>query len=112
MAGFTTGLDTVLEQAAAQGQTMFFSSGDTGSQCPAITGVNGVPAGIPDTNYPASSPYGDRRRRHQRARAAGPTEIAWYAGGGGLSPIEPTAAFQSSTKVSAWPPRPRAACPT
>ena len=56
--GFTTGLDAVLKQADAQGQTMFFSSGDTGSQCPAITGVNGVPAGIPDTNYPASSPYG------------------------------------------------------
>ena len=56
--GFTTGLDAVLEQADAQGQTMFFSSGDTGSQCPAIIGDNGVPAGIPDTNYPASSPYG------------------------------------------------------
>ena len=56
--GFTGGLDTVLQAAAAQGQTMFFSSGDTGSQCPALTGVNGVPAGIPDTNYPASSPYG------------------------------------------------------
>ena len=57
-AGFTTGLDAVLKQADAQGQTMFFSSGDTGSQCPAIVGDNGVPAGIPDTNYPASSPYG------------------------------------------------------
>jgi subtilase family serine protease len=56
--GFTSGLDAVLQQADAQGQTMFFSSGDTGSQCPALTGVNGVPAGIPDTNYPASSPYG------------------------------------------------------
>jgi hypothetical protein len=30
---------------------------------------------------------------------SGPTEIAWYAGGGGLSPIEPVPAFQSATKV-------------
>jgi subtilase family serine protease len=57
-AGFTAGLDAVLKQADAQGQSMFFSSGDTGSQCPAIVGVNGIPAGIPDTHYPASSQYG------------------------------------------------------
>jgi pseudomonalisin len=99
VSGFTGGLDTVLEQAAAQGQSMFFSSGDTGSQCPAVTGVNGVPAGIPDTNYPASSPYGIGVGGTSVLAPSGPTEIAWYAGGGGLSPIEPAAAFQSSTKV-------------
>ncbi len=99
VAGFTTGLDTVLEQSAAQGQSMFFSSGDTGSQCPAITGVNGVPAGIPDTNYPASSPYGIGVGGTSVLSPSGPTEIGWYAGGGGISPIEPVAAFQSSTKL-------------
>jgi pseudomonalisin len=99
VSGFTGGLDTVLEAAAAQGQTMFFSSGDTGSQCPAVTGVNGVPAGIPDTNYPASSPYGIGVGGTSVLSASGPTEIAWYAGGGGLSPIEPVAAFQSATKL-------------
>jgi pseudomonalisin len=99
VSGFTSGLDTVLEQAAAQGQTMFFASGDTGSQCPAVTGVNGVPAGIPDTNYPASSPYGIGVGGTSVLSPSGPTEIAWYAGGGGLSPLEPKAAFQSATKV-------------
>jgi subtilase family serine protease len=99
VAGFTSGLDTVLEAADSQGQTMFFSSGDTGSQCPAITGVNGVPAGIPDTNYPASSPYGIGVGGTSVLSPSGPTEIAWYAGGGGLSPIEAAPAFQSSTKV-------------
>jgi pseudomonalisin len=99
VSGFTSGLDTVLEQADAQGQTMFFSSGDTGSQCPAVTGVNGVPAGIPDTNYPASSPYGIGVGGTSVLSPSGPTEIAWYAGGGGLSPIEPAASFQSATKV-------------
>ncbi len=82
-----------------QGQTMFFSSGDTGSQCPALTGVNGVPAGIPDTNYPASSPYGIGVGGTTVLSPSGPTEIGWYAGGGGLSPLEPTPAFQMSAKV-------------
>jgi subtilase family serine protease len=99
VSGFTSGLDTVLEAAASQGQTMFFSSGDTGSQCPAVTGVNGVPAGIPDTNYPASSPYGIGVGGTSVLSPTGPTEIAWYAGGGGISPIEPVPAFQSATKV-------------
>lgn len=98
VSGFSSGLDTVLKQADAQGQTMFFSSGDTGSQCPAVVGVNGVPLGIPDTNYPASSPYGIGVGGTS-VLGPGPTEVAWYAGGGGLSPIEPTPAFQSQTKL-------------
>ena len=97
--GFTSGLDAVLKQADAQGQTMFFSSGDTGSQCPAITGVNGVPAGIPDTNYPASSPFGIGVGGTSVLDNNPLSEIGWYAGGGGLSPIEPTASFQANAKV-------------
>jgi pseudomonalisin len=98
-AGFTSGLDAVLKQADAQGQTMFFSSGDTGSQCPAVVGVNGVPAGIPDTNYPASSPYGIGVGGTSVLSNNPLSEIGWYAGGGGLSPIEPAAAFQANAKV-------------
>jgi pseudomonalisin len=97
--GFTSGLDAVLEQADAQGQTMFSASGDTGSQCAAVTGVNGVPAGVPDTSYPASSPYGIGVGGTSVLSPTGPSEIAWYAGGGGLSPIEPVASFQSATKL-------------
>jgi pseudomonalisin len=97
--GFTSGLDTVLEEAVAQGQTMFFASGDTGSQCPAVVAVNGVPAGIPGVDYPASSPYGIGAGGTSVLSPSGPTEIAWYAGGGGPSLLESTPAFQSSTKV-------------
>jgi subtilase family serine protease len=97
--GFTSGLDAVLEQADAQGQTFFSSAGDTGSQCPAITGVNGVPAGIPDTNYPASSPYGIGVGGTSVLNNNPLSEIGWYAGGGGLSPVEPAATFQANTKV-------------
>ena len=60
---------------------MFFSSGDTGSQCPAVVGVNGVPAGLPGVNYPASSPYGIGVGGTSILSPTGPTEIAWYAGG-------------------------------
>jgi pseudomonalisin len=98
-AGFTSSLDTILAQADAQGQTMFFSSGDTGSQCPAVVGVNGVPAGLPGVNYPASSPYGTGVGGTSVLSPSGPSEIAWYAGGGGSSLLEPTPAFQSGTQV-------------
>ncbi|MDQ6836432.1 MAG: S53 family peptidase [Actinomycetota bacterium] len=102
-AGFTGGLDTVLAQADAQGQTMFFSSGDTGTQCPAIVGVNGVPAGVPGVNYPASSPYGIGVGGTTVLSPSGPFEIAWYAGGGGSSYVEPTPAYQSTTTYGAAP---------
>ena len=52
-AGFVASLDTVLAEAAAQGQSLFTASGDTGSQCPALVAENGVPAGLPGVNYPA-----------------------------------------------------------
>jgi pseudomonalisin len=83
--------DNTFLEAAAQGQTIFSSTGDTGSFCPVEVGENGVPAGAPMVNYPAASAY---------ATAAGgttlltdsdgsyDTETAWYAGGGGMSQFE------------------------
>jgi pseudomonalisin len=93
--GFTGALDTVLEQAAAQGQTLFVSSGDTGVFCSAIVGVNGVPAGIPSVEYPASSPFAIGVGG-TTVLGPGPTEIGWYAGGGGSSYFEATPAFQAN----------------
>ena len=105
--------DTALAQAAAQGQTFFASTGDTGSSC-AVAPTNGVPAsGPPDTEYPASSPY---------AVAVGGTtlltddsdnyqsELAWNAGGGGISPVEKA---RHGRAASCRPRQPeRAECPT
>jgi subtilase family serine protease len=102
-AGFMSGLDTVLRQADAQGQSMFFSSGDTGATCPAVVGVNGVPVGIPDTNYPAASPYGIGVGGTSVLSPSGPFETAWYAGGGGAAYLEPTPAFQSGTTYGGTP---------
>jgi pseudomonalisin len=44
-------------EAAAQGQTVFASAGDTGGFCPVGVAANGVPAGAPDVSYPASSVF-------------------------------------------------------
>jgi pseudomonalisin len=93
--GFTDSLDVVLEQAAAQGQTLFTSSGDTGVFCSAVVGVNGVPAGVPSVEYPASSP-GAIGVGGTTVLGPGPSEVAWYAGGGGSSFVEPTPAWQQS----------------
>jgi pseudomonalisin len=102
-AGFMPSLDSVLQEADSHNQTMFFSSGDTGTQCPAVVGVNGVPAGIPDTNYPAASPYGIGVGGTSVLSPSGPSEIAWYAGGGGAAYLEPTPGFQSGTTYGGTP---------
>ena len=86
--------DELLAEAAAQGQTMFVSTGDTGSFCPvAGVGENGVPAGggAGMVNYPASSPYvtavgGTDLFSNADGTYAG--ETAWEAGGGGISLFE------------------------
>ncbi len=83
--------DMALAEAAVQGQTFFASTGDTGSSC-AVEDTNGVPgSGPPDTEYPASSPYtmavGGTTLAATDADAY-TSEIAWNAGGGGVSPVE------------------------
>src|SRR3954449_4691888 len=93
--GFTDALDTILQQAVAQGQTLFTSSGDTGSFCPVVIGVNGVPAGLPGDNYPASSP-GAIGVGGTTVLGPGPTEVTWYAGGGGASLVEDVPAYQAN----------------
>jgi subtilase family serine protease len=92
--------DEVFLEAAAQGQTVFASTGDNGSACPVGAAANGVPlSGAPGTVlYPASSPY---------VTAVGGTtlftnsdftynnEIGWVAGGGGTSAFEISPFWQS-----------------
>ena len=96
--------DMVLEEAAVQGQTFFASTGDTGSSC-AVLPTNGVPAsGPPDTEYPASSPYaiavGGTTLDTDDSDNYG-TELAWNSGGGGISPVENSGAWQNNVAPSA-----------
>jgi subtilase family serine protease len=100
--------DQVFLQGAAQGQTMFSSTGDTGSFCSVGT-PNGVPAGAPFVGYPAASPYvvavgGTTLLSNADGSYSG--EIAWYAGGGGVSQFEYSPYWQQNvvpTSVSGSP---------
>jgi pseudomonalisin len=103
--GFVPALDAVLATAAAQGKTLFVSSGDTGSQCPALIAENGLPLGIPGVDYPASSPYAigvggttilstTPLLGLGAVLGSGPTEAGWYASGGGTSLFEATPSWQ------------------
>src|SRR6202030_1331421 len=85
-------IDTAVEEAAAQGQSFFASTGDTGASC-ALVGTNGAPdSGITASLcYPSDGTW---------TTAVGGTtlvtdssnnytaELAWNAGGGGLSYLE------------------------
>jgi pseudomonalisin len=91
--------DQVFLEAAAQGQTLFASTGDTGSFCPVLVGANGVPAGTPFVNYPATSTYavgvgGTTLLSNTDGSYNG--EVAWYAGGGGLSQFEVSPFWQQN----------------
>jgi pseudomonalisin/xanthomonalisin len=89
--------DQIFAEAAAQGQTVFASSGDTGGFCP-VAPNNGVPAGVPDVNYPASSPYVVSAGGTTLLTNADGTyndEVAWLAGGGGPSAFETQPFWQS-----------------
>ncbi len=91
--------DMILVEAAAQGQTLFASTGDTGGYC-GVAGVppNGGVGGVPMVEFPAASPY---------AVAVGGTDIfsnvdgtylgeqAWQSGGGGLSQFEYSPTWES-----------------
>jgi len=85
-------MDELLAQGAAQGQTMFVSTGDTGGGCPANgVGENGVPAGAPMVNYPAASQYvvavgGTDLFSNPDGTYGG--ESGWESGGGGVSQYE------------------------
>lgn len=92
--------DNEFMQGAAQGQTMFASSGDTGSAC-ALVGTNGAPgSGLPMVEYPSASPYVmSVGGTSVVANANSPSyvgEVAWNAGGGGLSQFENSTSWQQT----------------
>src|SRR5581483_11662384 len=85
----------------AQGQTVFASSGDTGGFCP-VAPNNGVPAGLPDVSYPASSPYVvsvGGTTLLTNSDGTYDNEVAWVAGGGGLSYFEYQPYWQDSAAL-------------
>jgi subtilase family serine protease len=94
--------DNSFLQAAAQGQTFFSSTGDTGSFCPVGVGTNGVPAGAPFVSYPATSPYVVGAGGTTLLADSGDVydkEVAWYSGGGGISQFEYAPYWQAAAGV-------------
>lgn len=95
--------DQVMMFAAAHGQTMFASSGDTGSSCP-LAPTNGVPAsGPPLVSFPASSPWivavgGTTVLSNNDETYLG--EAAWNSGGGGLSQFENATSWQQPVQLT------------
>jgi pseudomonalisin len=93
--GFSSAVNAVLRRGSAQGQSLFVSSGDTGSQCPAVIGVNGVPAGVPGVEYPAASPWAIGVGGTTIYSTTPTGEVTWYATGGGIG-IENAPAWQKT----------------
>jgi pseudomonalisin len=94
--GGNTTADAIFQEAALQGQTVFASSGDDGAACLGVE--NGIPAGVPGVEYPASSTYvvgvgGTTLLANANGSYYG--EIGWYSGGGGQSLVEPAGSWQS-----------------
>lgn len=99
-------LTQITRQAAAEGKTIFVSTGDTGSSCPVVFAPvigagNGIlNQGYPVTNSPASLPwvtavggtvlYTDGHGNRSR-------EYAWAFGGGGSTLFTPAPAYQQGT---------------
>jgi pseudomonalisin len=95
--------DHLFMQAAAQGQTMFVSTGDTGAAC-ALAPTNGAPmSGPPMVEYPAASPYavgvGGTTVVSNAADSSYVGEVAWNAGGGGLSQFENATEWQKQSQI-------------
>jgi subtilase family serine protease len=92
--------DLIFAQTAAQGQGVFVSSGDGGSQCSILINA-GAPVGGPlQVEYPGSSPYvtsvGGTSLLTNTATGTYFGEIAWVNGGGGISYFENASPWQYS----------------
>jgi pseudomonalisin len=97
--------DKILEQAVAEGRTLFSSTGDTGSSCsiigvPVVGSTNGVATqAYPGLEWPSVSPWavavggtdltGDGNTPEHRL-----AETAWEFTGGGNSTSEPAGSYQ------------------
>ena len=90
--------DEVFAEAVAQGQTWSASSGDAGAACGVVTNLATPDSGVPSSvEYPASSPNvvavgGTSLFVNSNYNYS--TELAWAAGGGGTSNLEPAPLWQ------------------
>ena len=91
--------DPIFEQAVLEGRTLFVSTGDTGGSCTAVTGNGFLNTGVPQVEYPASSPYvtavgGTVLYTSGSTPDSRVSEIGWTHSGGGTSTMEARPAWQ------------------
>ena len=93
--------DKILEQAVAEGRTLFASTGDTGSSCPvAPVDTNGLATqGYPGLEWPSVSPWavavgGTDLTSDGNSPPKRFAETAWEFTGGGNSTSEPAGSYQ------------------
>ncbi len=97
-------IDGALLEGAAQGQSVFASSGDTGAACSVLpVDVNGTPdAGAPMVSYPASSIYVmgvGGTSLFLNSSGGYSEEISWNSGGGGIAQFSYCGYWQQSASV-------------
>lgn len=95
--------DEEMNEAAAQGQTMFASTGDNGAGCPVLLATGLPNSGTPDVCYPASSPYvvavgGTTLDTNANGNGPGTYygEYVWTGTGGGVSAFETAPYWQTN----------------
>lgn len=91
------GLDSLFQQAVAEGRTVFVSTGDTGAGCGAVANVANTP--LLDVEYPASSPYVvavGGTVVTETTHTSPTSEYAWNGTGGGTSLYEAAPPWQQT----------------
>lgn len=95
--------DEVMSEAAAQGQTLFVSSGDSGGQSCNVAERGGRKLTLHELNYPCTSEYVvcvGGTSLYTNADGSYQQEIAWHASGGGTSTYEHRPPWQRCTGTS------------
>lgn len=96
--GYALAENTLFEEAATQGQSVFAATGDNGAE--ACTDQNGDPIGGPAVNDPAAQPFVTAvGGTHLGGLGPPPSETVWNnahgATGGGISSFWPMPSYQS-----------------
>jgi subtilase family serine protease len=100
--GSEVAMDTVEQQGAMQGQSVFASSGDNGDACMYVAAL-GAPVGAPGVNWPASGEFtlavgGTSLVSDKKGNRI--QELAWVGSGGGISYVENPGFWAAQTDVA------------
>ncbi|HXA30571.1 MAG TPA: S53 family peptidase [Candidatus Angelobacter sp.] len=93
--------EPMFQQAAAEGRTLFVSTGDTGGSCTAVTGNGVVNTVVPQVEWPAASRWvvavgGTELFASSGANPQRVLEKAWEYTGGGMSLTQPEQPWQAT----------------